>query len=101
MGDGAYGGGSVEVRKASQHLRARVDQVVNFEEDHPRIDQAAILGVVDLPPVSESADRYRSSTVRRDSRKLRNQAFTSAGKRRTERCIASTATSLTCGACCK
>ena len=42
---------------------------------HPRIDQAAILEVVDLPPVSESADRYRSSTARRDSRKLRTQAI--------------------------
>ncbi len=50
--------GSVKMRKTSRHLRARVDQVVNFEEGHPRIDQAAILDVVDLPLVSESADRY-------------------------------------------
>ena len=59
MVDGAYGGGSVEVRKASQHLRARVDQVVNFGEDYPRIDQAAMLKLVDLPPASKFADRYR------------------------------------------
>ena len=52
-------GGSAEVRKASQHLRARVDQVVNFGEDYPRIDQAAMLKLVDLPPASKFADRYR------------------------------------------
>ena len=94
---------AVEMRKASQHLRARVEQAVNFEEDHPRIDQAAILEVVDLPPVSESADRYRSSTARRGATRASCviKQFTSAGKKRNERCIASTATSLTCGACCK
>ena len=47
-----------------------LSEVVNFEGNHPIIDRAAILGMVDLPPVSESADRYQSSTARRDARKL-------------------------------
>ena len=87
-------GVSVEVRKASQHFRARVDEVVNFDEDYPGIDQAAMLKLVDLPLASEFSDRYRSSTVRCDARKLVIQEIH-------ERCIASTATSLTCAAFCK
>ena len=45
-------------------------EVVNFEGNHPKIDRAAILGMVDLLPVAEFADRYQSSTARRDARKL-------------------------------
>ncbi len=60
--------------KVSGHTRP-LSEVVNFEEDHSRIDQAAILDMVDLPPVSESADRYRSSTARRESRKLETIAM--------------------------
>ncbi len=66
-------GASVSLR-VSGHTRP-LSEVVNFEEDHARIDQAAILDMVDLPPVSESAERYRSSTARRDARKLGTQAM--------------------------
>ena len=34
-------------------------EVVNFDGNQPKIDRAAILGMVDLPPVSEAADRVR------------------------------------------
>ncbi len=44
--------------RTSGHSRP-LSEVVNFEEDHPRIDRAAILELVDLPPVSESSDRVR------------------------------------------
>ena len=40
------------------HSRPLSD-VVNFERDDPRIDRTAILDMVDLPLVSESADRAR------------------------------------------
>ena len=52
-----------------------LSEVVNFEDNHPIIDRAAILGMVDLPPVSESAGRYQSSSARRDARKLDTQAM--------------------------
>ncbi len=81
---------AVEMRKASQHLRARVEQAVNFEEDHPRIDHAAILEVVDLPPVSESADRYRSSTARRGAARLAQVAY-SSNSRALEKSVTSAA----------
>jgi hypothetical protein len=52
-----------------------LSEVVNFEGDHPRIDRSAILELVDLPPVSESADRYLPSTARREVRKQETQAI--------------------------
>lgn len=66
-------GASVSL-KVSGHTRP-LSEVVDFEGDHPNIDQAAILDMVNLLPVSESADRYRSSTARRDARKLGTQAM--------------------------
>jgi hypothetical protein len=65
-------GASVSL-KVSGHART-LSEVVNFEQNCPSIDRAGILDMVDLPPVSESADRYRSSTARRDARKLGTQA---------------------------
>ena len=52
-----------------------LSEVVNFEGNRPIIDRAGILGMVDLPPVLESTDRYQSSTARRDARKLDTQAM--------------------------
>ena len=44
--------------KVSGHSIA-LSEAVKFEGNHPSIDRAAILGMVDLPPVSEAADRAR------------------------------------------
>lgn len=52
-----------------------LSEVVNFEGNRPSIDRAKLLYVVDLPPVSETAERYQSSTARRDKRKLTTQAL--------------------------
>lgn len=60
--------------KVSGHVRP-LSEVVDFEQHHPIIDRAAILGTVDLPPLSESAGRYQSSTARRDARKLDTQGM--------------------------
>jgi len=60
--------------KASGHSLP-LSEVVIFEGGHPRIDRAAILDLVDLPPVSESSDRYTPSNARREARKLDTQAM--------------------------
>lgn len=60
--------------KVSGHAIS-LSEVVNLEGDRPRIDRPAILDMVDLPPLSESAGRYQSSTARRDARKLDTQAM--------------------------
>jgi len=59
--------------KASWHSLP-LSEVVYFEGDHPCIDRAAIQDLVDLPPTSESSDRYQPSTARREARKLDTQA---------------------------
>lgn len=51
-----------------------LNEVVIFEGDQPGIDRAAILDLVDMPPVSQSSDRYKPSTARRESSKLDTQA---------------------------
>jgi len=58
----------------SGHSRP-LSEVVNFERGHLSIDRAAILAMVDLPPVSEAAGRYQPSTARREARKLETQAM--------------------------
>ena len=58
----------------SGHLRPLIE-VINFVSNHPSIDRAAILDMVDLPPQSESADRYQPITARRDARKLDTQGM--------------------------
>ena len=52
-----------------------LSDVVDFKRDDLRIDRAAILDIVDLPPASESANRYQPSTARREARKLDTQAM--------------------------
>lgn len=74
LGSLAFETGASVSLKVSGHARP-LSEVVNFEADHPRIDRAAILDMVDLLPVSESLDRYQRSTARRDSRKLDTQAM--------------------------
>lgn len=60
--------------KVSGHSRP-LSEVVDFEQNRPSIDRAAILDMVDLPPLPESVGRYQSSTARRDARKLDTQAM--------------------------
>lgn len=52
-----------------------LSDVIDFEGEHVQIDRSAILALVDLQPMSESANRYQLSTARRDSRKLDTQAM--------------------------
>lgn len=52
-----------------------LSEVVNFEGNRPIIDRTGILGMVDLPPVSEAAGRRPTSTARREARKLDTQAM--------------------------
>ena len=59
--------------KVSGHSRP-LSEVINFVSNYPSIDRAAILEMVDLPPLSEFADRYQPTTARRDARKLDTQA---------------------------
>lgn len=47
-----------------------LSELVFFNNDRPSIDRAAILELVDLPPASESAERYQRSTARREARKV-------------------------------
>jgi hypothetical protein len=54
--------------KASGHSLP-LRQVVNCEGDQPGINRGAIVDLVDLPPASESKDRYEVSTPRREARK--------------------------------
>lgn len=60
--------------KVSGHGRP-LSEIVNFEQNHPSIDRDAIMDMVDLPPVSESAGHRQSSTARREARKLDTQAM--------------------------
>ena len=52
-----------------------LSEAVNFEGNHPSIDRAAILAMVNLPPVSEAAGHRQSSKARREARKLDTQAM--------------------------
>lgn len=52
-----------------------LSDIINFAGEHAQIDRSAILTLVDLPPMSESPNRYQPSTARRDSRKLDTQAM--------------------------
>jgi hypothetical protein len=60
--------GSVCLKTSGHSLP--LSEVVFFNNGQPSIDRAAILDLVDLPPVSESADGYQRSTARREARKL-------------------------------
>jgi hypothetical protein len=64
--------GSVAL-KVSGHLRPLIE-LVDVEGEHPTIDRAAILEMVDLPPPSEPAVRYQPSTTQREVRRLETRA---------------------------
>ena len=59
--------GSVCLKASGHSLPLR--QIVNFKGVQPSIDRGAIVDLVDLPPASESEDRYEPSTARREVRK--------------------------------
>jgi hypothetical protein len=63
---------SVSLRSSGHSLP--LSEIIYFEGGHPCIDRAAILRLVDLPPASESSDRYQPSRARREARKLDTQA---------------------------
>ena len=60
--------------KVSGHSRP-LSEFVELASGHLSIERAAVLDMVDLPPLSESADRYQPTTARRDARKLDTQAM--------------------------
>lgn len=66
--------------KSSGHSLPLIE-VVYFEGDYPCIDRTAIQGLVDLPPASETANRYKPSAARREARKLDTQVMHKSWKK--------------------